>query len=298
MTPLHSLRGLLGVRSSSIVLSLALALPSVACGEYQEDPAPNNGTGAAPSGAGAAGGTDASAGGTGNTTAGTGGTDGTSTGGTDSSGGTGGAGPIQQPVPEPSCENVTACAGDPSGLWFAQKSCLVVSGIANIGDLGIGCAEAPISGKIEVTGNFSVGADGSISDNTATTGELQLELEPACLDVSGTVTTCDRIGIPLASGGFTTVDCVDSTTTAGGCTCTAKFDQMGGMGYFLGYDAATSGTYTAANNTLTVTGTSQASDLTALDYAHCVDGNFMHVTPTSTPRFGEVKGTIVLQKQP
>ncbi len=193
---------------------------------------------------------------------------------------------------------MTACAGDPVGVWFAQASCLPVSGIADLSELGIGCDEAPIMGKIDVTGNFTVGADGSVSDNTTSSGSMVLELEPACLDVSGTVTACSKIGIPLSSGGFDMVECVDSVTTPDGCTCTGTFTQSGGMGYVLAFNAATSGTYTAANNTLTVTGTSTAAHLPTLDYAHCVDGNFMMVTPTTVTRLGETKGTVVLQKQP
>ena len=132
----------------------------------------------------------------------------------------------------------------------------------------------------------------------ATSGAVDIELAPACLDVSGTVTACDKIGIPLASGGFDTVDCVDSLTTTGGCTCTGTFTQSGGMGYILAFNAATSGTYTSANNTLTVSGTSFAADLETLDYSYCVDGNFTLVTPTSPTILGATNGTIVLQKQP
>jgi hypothetical protein len=262
----------------------------VACGEYQADPQP--------SGAGAAGGAGGS-GGSGGTAATTGGTGGSSSGGSGGSGtgGSGGSGGMQ-PVPEASCENVAACGGDPVGVWFAQKSCLPISGIADISEFGIGCDMGNITGKIEVTGNFTVGADASISDNTSTTGSVAIELEPECLDVSGTVTTCKNIGIPLASAGFDTMDCVDSQTTTGGCTCTGMFTQSGGMGYILAFNAATSGTYTSANNTLTVTGTSAATNLPTLDYGYCVDGNFMIATPTSTTILGVTKGTIVLQKQP
>jgi hypothetical protein len=274
--------------------AVVLVLPIVACGQYQEDPAPGSGAGGTSGSAATSGGTDASGG-----TAGTGNVAGTGAGGTDTAGSGGSAGTgTSQPPPEPSCEAVTACAGDPAGVWFAQKSCLPVSGEADVSELGIGCNSAPISGKIDVTGNFTIGADMSISDNTTTSGELIIELAPPCLDVSGTVTECAKIGIPLASGGFDTVECVDSQETMGGCTCTGKFTQSGGMGYILAFNAATSGTYTAANNTLTVKGTSTAAHLETLDYAHCVDGNFMMVTPTTTTKLGTTTGTIVLQKQP
>lgn len=294
-------RHLFGFKGASARLSralglsaVALALPMVACGGYKADPEPGGGTGAAAG----SGGTGATSGGTGGSagsagSAGTGGSGGSSTGG----GGSGGTGGIEQP-PEASCENVTACGGDAVGVWFAQGSCLSVSGTADLSDFGIGCESGAISGEFEVTGNFSVAADGAVSDNTSTSGELIIELEPPCLNVSGTVTQCSKIGIPLASAGFDTVDCVDSTTTTGGCTCTGTFAQQGGMGYVLAFNAAKTGTSTSANNTLTVTGTSTSSTLETLNYSYCVDGNFTMVTPTSPHALGTTKGTIVLQKQP
>jgi hypothetical protein len=269
--------------------ALALALPVAACGGYSADPERDNGSGGMGTTTGGAGSGGASTGGAS--------TGGASSGGTGTGAGEGSGGNEQ--APEASCESVTACAGDPVGVWFAQSSCLPVSGIADLSGLGIGCASGPISGEIDVTGNFTVNADGTVSDNTSTSGEVYIELEPACLDVSGTVTACDKIGIPLASGGFDTVECVDSETTTGGCTCTGTFSQSGGMGYILAFNAATSGNYTSSdNNTLLVTGTSFATGLETLEYAHCVDGNFAMVTPISPTILGETKGTIVLQKQP
>ncbi len=252
--------------------AVAFALPLAACGDYEADPVDNDSGGQTTGGAGTGG-------------AGTGGA------------GTGG---MQQQAPDASCENVAACGGDPVGVWFAQESCLPISGVAALSNLGLGtgCDEGPIEGQIEVTGNFTVGADGSISDNTSTSGSVDIELVPECLEVSGTVTECDKIGIPLTSAGFDNMDCVDSETTVGGCTCTGTFTQSGGMGYILAFNANTSGTYTSADNALTVSGTSYSADLDMLDYDYCVDGNFALVTPTSPTALGVTNGTIVLQKQP
>ncbi len=290
----HSLSFLITRITSSGALrltALALALPLVACGNYEADPESDSGSG----------GTGTTTGGTGSETGGasSGGaaSGGAASGGAATGGTETGSGGNQQ-APEASCESVTACGGDPVGVWFAQSSCLPISGIADLGGLGVGCEEGAISGEIEVTGNFTVNADGSISDNTSTSGEVNIELEPPCLNVSGTVTECSKIGIPLASAGFDMVECVDSTTTTGGCTCTGTFTQSGGMGYILAFNATTSGTYTSANNTLTVSGTSYAANLETLDYSYCVDGNFNIVTPSSPTLLGETKGTIVLQKQP
>lgn len=199
--------------------------------------------------------------------------------------------PVRETPPDASCENVTACGGDATGVWFAMSSCLPVTGIADLSGLGVGCTEAPATGEMEVTGNWTLNADGTISDNTTTTGEVKLELIPECLNVSGTVTTCDRVGAPLASAGFTTVTCVDSETTEGGCTCTGTVDQSGGMAY-ISFNATTSGMYAAANDTVTISG------IDDIDYAYCVDGNFMMVTPTTTNIVGVTNGTVVFQKQP
>lgn len=256
----------------------ALALPLVACGSYDADPPASGGAPAATGGSSVLpGGASGSAGAT-------------ATGGASGSAGSGGTGG-REPAPQASCENVMACGGDVTGVWFASSSCLPVSGIADLAGLGIGCPEAPAAGKLEVTGNVTFGADGKISDNTSTTGDIVIELAPPCLDVSGTVTKCDRIGAPLASAGFTDVNCVDSTKTTGGCTCTGSVEQMGGMAY-VSFDAAKMGTYATAANTLTISG------VKPIEYSYCVDGNFMMVTPTTKNITGPIAGTIVLQKQP
>lgn len=179
-----------------------------------------------------------------------------------------------------------------AGVWFATSSCLPVTGMADLGDLGIGCKTAAATGKIAVTGNLTLGADGMLSDNTTTTGEVVMELEAACLEVSGTVTQCDRLASPLSAAGFADIACVDSTTTTGGCTCTGKLMQMGSLGW-LAFDPPKMGTYKTASNVLTLT-TSQKS----LDYNYCVEGSFMKVTPSTKTMLGQVAGTVVFQKQP
>jgi len=225
---------------------------------------------------------------------GTTGSGGAAAGGTTASGGEeAGTGGIPEP-PEASCDTGTACGGNAEGVWFAQGSCLPVTGVVDLSAAAIGCLEAEItSGKIEVTGNLTLNGDGSVSDNSGTDSEVVFELEPACLNVSGTVTKCPNIGLPLTAMGFDDVACVDSTATTDGCTCTGTASQQGGMGYILGFNAATSGTYVSADNTITVTGTGTGE----LGYAYCVDGPFMIATPTTMTDIGTINGTIVLQKQ-
>lgn len=176
------------------------------------------------------------------------------------------------------------------GVWFATGSCLPVTGMANLGEFGIGCTMAPAKGKLEVTGNWTLGADGKISDNTTTTGDMEIELSKECLDISGTVSTCDRVSAPLSSIGFE-LTCVNSTVTAGGCTCTGKVNQNGGMAR-VSYNAAATGTYKTEDNKVVVTGGDNP------EYAYCIQGNFMTVSVTSVNNIGKVDGTVVFQKQP
>jgi hypothetical protein len=84
------------------------------------------------------------------------------------------------------------------------------------------------------------------------------------------------------------VTCVDAA--AGGCTCTAVADQMGGMA-FISLPRPASGTYTAASNVLTTTGEIQTK------YDYCVGtNNMMALSLQTTGMTGTASGTIVLQK--
>lgn len=275
--------------SNPIVIlgALAFSAPLVACGGYAADPSPASG------GASASGGDTATASGGDSGTA-SGGDSNMASGGSDGSGGS-------RPLPEPSCDNVTACGGEIAQGWFAQKSCLEISGNANLTAAGIGCSEAAITeGSYTVVGNFSVNADMTISDNTSTTLSLSMELAENCKDVSGVVVGCADLSVPLKAGaGFDDMVCANSVVTEGGCTCTVENETSGGMGYPLGnYTAKTNGTYTIDGNTLVVEGTSDDPSIEELRYDFCVDGEFAIMTPTTPTNWGEVKGTIVLQFQP
>jgi hypothetical protein len=258
------------------VSALGFAVPLASCGDF------GDGDGAAGTG-GSSVGTGGSSAGTGGSSAGTGGSS-AGTGGT--AGSTG-----NEPPPDASCDNVVGCGGDVVGVWFAVDSCLTVSGTANLAALGIGCTEGTADGTLAVSGNWRVGDDGTLTDTTQTTGTIKLGLGPECKDVSGTVTQCDAIGGPLASLGFTESACVDSATIEGGCDCTGTVDQAGAAA-FVTFDVASMGLYAIDGNALTFTG------YEVVDYDYCVDGNFMHMTPTTVNDIGTVSGTIVFQKQP
>ncbi len=190
---------------------------------------------------------------------------------------------------EASCEAVAPCGGElEEGIWIAAGSCLPVSGEADMSGFGLGCVAAPVSGALEVSGAFIVNADGTFTDGTTTAGETEIALPPECLDVSGTITTCDRVDGALQSLGFAEVTCEEDPST-GGCNCTGTAEQSGGLA-MLSLDAASDGTYSTAENVITT------SARTDTDYSYCVTGNMMTLTPVSTSRTGTVSGTVVLVK--
>jgi hypothetical protein len=205
--------------------------------------------------------------------------------------GAGGSGTLEVAEVEADCEAVEPCGGEVVGTWVVAGSCLPVSGMANMSGFGLGCSEAPITGTLEVTGTWVANADGTFKDQTHTTGDSQLQLPPSCLTVSGTTTTCDRLGGALQALGYASVTCADAAS-AGGCTCTAAVDQAGGLAMLV-FGAASSGTYTTANNVLTTSGGANAN---ANAYAYCVSGNQMVMTPQATGMTGALTGTIVLVK--
>jgi hypothetical protein len=275
------LRFTLGLCALSACLQLG-------CGDYTADPAPATagGAGAATTGGGGAASGSTAMGGSGGSSAGSM-TAGSASGGGGAAGGGGG----RQDPPPATCTDVTACGGDVVGVWFATSSCLPVTGMADLGDFGIGCGEAPATGKLDVTGNWTLGTDGKISDNTTTTGQIVMEMAAGCLNISGTVSTCDRLSSPLSSVGFSDLTCVDSTTTTGGCTCTGSINQMGSMG-LVSFNAAKTGKFTTASNKLTVSSGDKP------EYDYCVQGDVLTATIKSKNNIGQVNGTVVFQKQP
>ncbi len=273
------------LRLAIVASALASGVLLVGCGDFSADPvgqAGGAGTPAAGSpGASGSGGSSMGGDGSGGAAAGTGGAAAGTSGG--------GAGPRPDP-PKAMCTDVTACGGDVAGVWFASSSCLPISGKADIGNFGLGCKEVDAEGKLEVTGNWTLDADGSISDNTTTTGTVKMELEPACMDISGTVTQCNRVPAQLDSLGLKEPECVDSTIMPGGCTCTGKIEQMGSMAHVV-FDTLKTGKYELAANKLTTKG------IDSVEYDYCVQGDVMIVTPKVPKDIGQLNGTVVFQKQ-
>lgn len=264
---------------AATVSVLLCALAAVSCGDYDPEPSPATG-GSATTSTGQLG-----SGGTAAVT-GSAGSAGMSAAASPSQAGTGGGSAVT-PV-QASCTGVTPCGGDVVGTWVAAGSCLPVSGEANMSGFGLGCTAAPVVGRLEVSGALTANADGSFTDTTTTSGESQIELPASCLNVSGTVTSCDRLDGALQALGYSTVTCADAA--GGGCSCTATVQQAGGMGFVV-LGAQAGGTYTATDDVFAVQGRSPR------EYAYCVSGSTLTMTPRGMSTTGALTGTIVLQKQ-
>lgn len=277
-------------------IALALVAPSSGCGDYDpEAPAAAGGVGTTmttgglnPGGQGALAGAAGAAG-----QSSMGGSAGSGGGAAGAAGAAGMAGVSDggmevTPV-EADCDAVEPCGGAVAGAWVAAGSCLPVSGMVDVSGFGLGCTQVPVTGTLEVAGPWTANPDGTFVDQTTTSGDSELALPPACLNISGTVTTCDRLGGALQALGYAEVTCVDAAS-GGGCTCAASVQQTGGLAS-VSLSPASGGTYASANNVLTTT---SAGVDTA--YAYCVSGNQMIMTPQTVRATGALTGTIVFVK--
>jgi hypothetical protein len=263
-----------------------LASAFTGCGSYDEAiPATTAGTAGQTASSGSGGQSMAGSSGS----SGEGGSAQAGSGGSNAAAGAAGSGSVEVTPIEASCNNVTPCGGDLVGTWIAAGSCLPVTGDADMSGFGLGCSAAPVTGALEVSGTWTVNGDGTFTDETTTSGDSEILLPPTCLDVSGTVTTCDRVGGPLQALGFASVTCVPNEDS-GGCTCSATAGQSGGLAT-LSLDAARSGTYAMADDTVT---TSARTDVA---YAYCVSDDVLTITPQTTSKTGSVNGTIAFVRR-
>jgi hypothetical protein len=196
------------------------------------------------------------------------------------------------PVPD-----ATPCGGEVAGTWAVASCPLTITGEVDMSGFGLACPTGTVtSGSLEVTGTWTADGQGMYTDNTRITGGQVVELPPECLEVSGFVTTCDRLGgeAGTVTQGlkYATLECVDNDETMG-CTCTGTFDQQAGLGFLnQKVDPLTMGTYATAENTLTTT-----SDEVSAEYSYCVMESTMVLTLDTVAKRGTVMGPIVLQKQ-
>jgi len=99
--------------------------------------------------------------------------------------------------------------------WTVSSSCLKVSGEVDMGTLGLNCTSAGVTGSLSVTGKWTAKADGTYTDETVTTGNVELALPASCLNISGTTTTCEKIGQVLPSLGYASAGCSDAASGGG-----------------------------------------------------------------------------------
>ena len=266
----------------------AVGVATTSCSKSSE-PLPNStgGTTTASGGSSAAksGGTTGSNGGSGGTSSSAGGSGGTSSsGGTVAKGGTSGSGGAGGGSTCTATANVSPCGGDVVGTWNVTSSCLAVTGNLDMSGFGIGCASAPITGSLKVTGTWTAKSDGTYSDSLTISGTEQITLGAACLTISGTTTTCVRLADVIQSSlGYEAVTC---TNASGGCACTATLQQA---------QSSSPGAYATTGNVVAVS--PNGDNPFFMNYGYCVSGGNMTWTPQSTGTTGTVAGTIVLQKQ-
>lgn len=285
------------------VNTMVFASVLAGCGSYGNDDkgaatGGTSGTATGGSGGTATGGTTATGGASG--TPPTGGTSGSATGGSAPTGGAGGSGGSGVGGSAgsggatggsggggPSCSETAPCGGMLEGTWTAASCPIAVSGVVDMAATGLGCPTAPVTGSFQVSGTWTVESGGTFTDNTTTSGQLNIELTPPCKMISGTNTTCDRV--VLGAIGINTITCVDNTTTMG-CSCVAMIEQQGRPG-FISTDHAMTGTLTTADNKVTTLGDGRTTE-----YSYCVAGNTLTMKLETAGPVGTLMGPIVFQK--
>jgi len=166
-----------------------------------------------------------------------------------------------------------------------KSSCLSISGELDLQALfGLTCPTGQVTGSLQVTGTVTFNANGTFTDATHTTGSEHVTLPQACLTLSGSPVTCDRLAdVMTSSGYYTAVTC--TSASAGGCSCEATVDQMGSFGHGT-TEGQTEGNFTTDGNNLTIT-----QDST--EYGYCVAGNMLSFVPNGTKP--SAAGSIVFQ---
>jgi len=206
-----------------------------------------------------------------------------SNGGSAGAGGTNGSGGITPMANTGACTSVAPCGGDAVGTWNVTSSCLNVAGDLNVSLIGMACSSVPISGSLQVSGTWIADTNGTYTDNTTTTGTETFTLNAACLVISSTPVDCRGAANIMTALGYASATCTSNAN--GGCDCSAKVDQRGGVG-LMSPLASSNGSYTTSNNALTTDDT--------LKYSYCVSGNTLTLIPQNTST--TATGIVVLQK--
>ncbi len=143
------------------------------------------------------------------------------------------------------CGELTACGGDVVATWSIVDQCL--TGFPDSQNCGV----TLVSDNINVTGSVTFNADGTFTQNLATTGTLVTNIPAGCFQ--GAVTNCAMLN-------NATTECTGNASVA--CECTISQNET----------STEPGLYTTAGNSITIDGV--ASD-------YCVDGDTLSVKQTN-----------------
>lgn len=187
------------------------------------------------------------------------------------------------------CSSAPACGGDITGTWTVISSCLDVTGVMDVRPIGLGCDSALITGSRAVAGTFTANADGTYLDRTTTSGEDQIELAAACLNISGTIVMCERVAPAVAAYGYDSVTCTPASD--GTCVCDAAFARAAGLGT-LSFDPLANGSFTTSGSILTLDDEVNVPT----SYQYCASASELTLLPL--PSFtGTLRGAVVLASQ-
>ncbi len=149
------------------------------------------------------------------------------------------------------CGELSPCGGDVVGTWSFVDSC-----ITSVPDQG--CGVTLTADNSQTTGTITINADGTYSQNSATTGSVVSNVPAGCLNAG--VTSCAMINA---------ADITCSGDVAVACECTIDV---------AGTDN-TPGTYSLAGNAITVDTDPPAQ--------YCVSGNSLSVQTSDQGFVGE-----------
>jgi hypothetical protein len=194
------------------------------------------------------------------------------------------------PLEGASCDvDAAPCGGDVVGTWLVADCPLELTGQVDLRGFGLGCAGGRIlSGYLEVSGTWTLDANGNFADATTTQGVQEFELAAACFSV-GPPVTCERAGSTIGTQlGYDTLECVDDERE--GCTCAGTFAQEGGLGT-IALTPVEAGGYATSGNTLVAT---DGGNRTTYDY--CSTDETLVLTFPNPGVAGTVEGSLVLQR--
>ena len=165
------------------------------------------------------------------------------------------------------CPAVAPCGGDLGGTWKLVSACGVGTGTVNE---QAGCMIDVSDAISSASGTYVFNADGTYMVEESLSENDTFTFPSACFSSNGVAATCAQVASALDSEVMlTTTEATLSAWTCspelGACTCGASLGISNLMA---------SGTYTTAENTVTVT----PSAAMAVTTGYCVQGSNLYIT--------------------